>query len=312
MKFDIWLFLKGMLMGAADIVPGVSGGTIAFITGIYETLIGSVQSVLPSFWRFCSHRKLSLFWHEINGTFLITLLAGILASVAMFAGLIGYLMQEHPIPLWSFFFGLIVVSSYWLGKEVNFRCWKSLIFMLLGVVAAVTISRAAPAQLEASAFNAFISGAIAICAMILPGISGSFILVLLGSYGFVIAAIQSLDVVLLATFIAGCGLGLLSIANILVLAFKHYRQIVLALLTGFMVGALDKVWPWKEVVSFRVNRHGEQVPLLENNISPFDYLALTERSPELVLAIFAASFAVVIVLVLERIALKSISQKRSS
>jgi putative membrane protein len=309
--FDFWLFIKGMLMGAADIVPGVSGGTIAFITGIYEKLIGSVQSILPSFFRFCSHRKLSTFWADINGLFLVTLLLGILTSVALFSNLISYLLSEYPIPLWSFFFGLIVVSAFWVGKGVNFRSFKALVSLLIGVMVALLISRSAPAQLEASAFNAFISGAIAICAMILPGISGSFILVLLGSYSFVLTAIQSLDVALLGAFVGGCAVGLLSIANLLVWAFGHYRQIVLALLTGFMVGALDKVWPWKEVVSYRVNRHGEQVPLLENNVSPFDYLSLTEQSPELALSITSAILAVVLVLVIERVALSATMRKDS-
>lgn len=300
MKIDVWLFAKGLLMGAADIVPGVSGGTIAFITGIYERLILAIRSIVPEFFSLLSHRKPGAFWQGIDGTFLSTLLVGILTSVVVASRLIVYLLETHPIPLWSFFFGLILASVFFVLREVHIRDFRNWLVLVLGVVLAVMISRAAPGQLDGGLTTVFFSGAIAICAMILPGISGSFILVLLGSYSLILGAIQSFDLVVLMVFAAGCLLGLLTFVNVLAWALANRRQLVMALLTGFMIGALDKVWPWKETLSYRANRHGEQVPLLQSNVLPGEYLAVTDTDPQLLIAIICALGAMLGVLVLER------------
>lgn len=291
-------------MGAADIVPGVSGGTIAFITGIYERLIFAIRRLLPEFIKLCSHRDIKQFWRDVDGAFLVTLMAGILSSIVLASRLIVYLLETHPIPLWSFFFGLIVASVFYVIREVRMNDYRNWLILGFGALVAVLISRAAPAQLGEGAMVAFFSGAVAICAMILPGISGSFILVLLGSYSLILGAIQSFDMGILLVFVSGCALGLLTFVNVLSWALARFRQSVLALLTGFMIGALDKVWPWKETLSYRVNRHGENVPLLQSNLSPDEYLVVTHADPQLISAVVCACGAVLGVLILERWAVK--------
>jgi len=268
LKVDFWLFLKGVLMGAADVVPGVSGGTIAFITGIYEHLLLSLQSILPALVELIKKRNFSSFWKRINGAFLMTLFSGILLSVLILAKLIIYLLINHPIPLWSFFFGLIVASVSIVGKQISEWNIRLFVFIVAGALIAYFLSQLSPASVEHNYLNAFLSGLVAICAMILPGISGSFILVMLGTYSFILGAIKDFDVIVLAIFALGCLIGLLSIANVLVWAFSRFRNMTLALLTGFMIGALTKVWPWKEVLTYREDRHGQLQPLLEQNVLP--------------------------------------------
>lgn len=304
-KVDIWLFLKGLLMGAADIVPGVSGGTIAFITGIYERLLLSLQSILPAFLCLIKDKDFSGFWRKINGVFLVTLFTGILLSILLFAKLIAYLLINHPIPLWSFFFGLIVASVTIIGKQITVWNIKIFVTAIVGALVAYCFTQLSPASVEHSYLNAFLSGLIAICAMILPGISGSFILVMLGTYSFILGAIKDLELIVLVTFASGCLIGLLTIANLLVWAFSHYRNTTLALLTGFMVGALSKVWPWKEVLSYRENRHGELLPLLERNILPNTYELVNGVSAQIGLAAICFLVAVFGVIFLESFAARS-------
>lgn len=302
MKIDFWLFLKGVLMGAADIVPGVSGGTIAFITGIYERLLLSLQSIVPALIKMAKDRSLSGFWEKINGTFLVTLFSGILLSVVLFAKIIAYLLVNHPIPLWSFFFGLIVASVSIVGKQISEWNIRLFVTIVVGAVIAYGLTQLSPASVEPSYLNAFLSGLIAICAMILPGISGSFILVMLGTYSFILGAIKDFDLMVLMVFASGCLIGLLSIANLLVWAFAHFRNTTLALLTGFMVGALTKVWPWKEVLTYREDRHGQLMPLLEQNIWPVTYEVQNGVSAQMGMAIVCFLVAFVGVLCLESFA----------
>lgn len=300
MKFDLWLFLKGVLMGAADIVPGVSGGTIAFITGIYEDLIESIKGFLPACFALIKHRSLKRFVLEARLAFLVTLLMGIVCAIASLSHAIVFLLTHHPVPLWAFFFGLILASVPIVARDADWRRFSNYLFLLVGVLVALGLSMASPAQVEPSLMVAFGAGMLAICAMILPGISGSFILVLLGAYSFILGALKSLDFTIIAVFAAGCGVGILSIANVLSWAFKHYRQAMLALLSGFMLGALYKVWPWKEVLSYRINSKGEQVPLLERNISPEQFELLNGLDAQLGPVIFCALAAFCLVLGLER------------
>lgn len=305
MQFDIRVFLKGMLMGAADIVPGVSGGTIAFITGIYERLIFALKEVLPAFWQLLKDRKLAVFWHRVDAFFLLTLFLGIVSSVALFAKLISYLLVFQPVLIWSFFFGLIVASVWVVGRQIS--QWGVTRFMCLvaGLVIAWGVTAVAPIQLTPGYEVAFISGAIAICAMILPGISGSFILVILGTYAFILEALKSLDLIVVGLFMLGCVVGLLSIANVLAWAFKRFEDITLALLTGFMIGALNKVWPWKEVLSYRVNSKGEQVPLLEQSVMPSYYEEVLGLPSQTYIAFGMALLAMILVIGISSMAPKN-------
>lgn len=298
MKNALLLYAKGMAMGAADVVPGVSGGTVAFITGIYDELLRSIAAIPNAVPPLLRGRVVEA-WRTANATFLLVLFAGVLTSIFSLAQLISYLLEEHPIPVWSFFFGLILVSVHLVGKEIQRRNLSRLVSLCLGVGFAYWITVASPVQWSASGMSLFIAGAIAICAMILPGISGSFILVLLGLYPVILSAVKAFDAGIMLTFAGGCLVGLLSFARLLSWVLRRWRDLTLAFLTGLMLGSLNKVWPWKETLSWRTNSHGEQVPVLEHNLLPGTFGELTGQDPQVLLAVLLAVAGIVLVLGLE-------------
>lgn len=298
MKNTLLLYAKGIAMGAADVVPGVSGGTIAFITGIYAELLRSIGAI-PGAAMLLFRGRIREAWATANANFLLVLFGGILTSVFSLAKLITYLLAHHPIPVWSFFFGLILVSVHLVGKEIQRWELSRIVGLILGVAFAYVITVAAPVQWSSSGLSLFFAGAIAICAMILPGISGSFILVLLGLYPVVLGAVKDLDLAVMAIFAAGCLVGILSFARALSWMLDRWRDVTLAFLTGLMLGSLNKVWPWKETLTWRINSHGERTPVLEQNLLPGTYGELTGQDPQLVLAIALAVAGIVLVLGLE-------------
>jgi putative membrane protein len=239
------LTLKGMAMGAADVVPGVSGGTIAFISGIYEELITSINNINLDALRVLKKEGVKAAWNHVNGTFFVFLLSGIGISILSLSKLVLYLLAEHPILIWSFFFGLVVASSWLVSRSVSKWNTGTIVSLVIGIVIAFFISSAQTVAAGASGWYIFLSGAIAICAMILPGISGSFILVLMGSYHIVLNALHDKDLALIGLFASGCLVGILSFARLLKFLFTKFKEITVALLTGFMIGSLYKVWPWK-------------------------------------------------------------------
>nr|WP_302436562.1 DUF368 domain-containing protein [Bacteroides intestinalis] len=266
------LMLKGVGMGAADVVPGVSGGTIAFIVGIYDELIDSIKSINGKSLKLFFTGKWGAFWKAINGNFLISLLAGIGISVFSLAKIITWLLTDHPVMVWAFFFGLVLASTWFVGKDIKEWNKKTIPAFIVGVAVAYYITVATPAETPSNLFFIFLCGAIAICAMILPGISGSFILVLLGKYFFIMEAVKTLDITVLLVFFVGAFIGITSFSRILSYALKHFRNITLAVLTGFMLGSLNKVWPWKETIETFTDNHGVVKPLVESNILPNQYV----------------------------------------
>ena len=269
LKDYAFLVLKGMGMGAADVVPGVSGGTIAFIVGIYDELINSIKSINGKSLKLFFTGKFAAFWKMINGSFLFSILLGIGISVFSLAKIITWLLVEHPILVWSFFFGLVLASTWFVAKDIKGWNWKTILGFVVGVVVAFYITVATPAETPSYLWFIFLCGAIAICAMILPGISGSFILVLLGKYFFIMDAVKTLDLVIIAVFGAGAVVGITSFSRVLSYALKHVRNITLAVLSGFMLGSLNKVWPWKEQITTVVDGHDL---MIENNILPNQYI----------------------------------------
>ena len=286
-------------MGAADIVPGVSGGTIAFITGIYFRLLEAINAVPVATFRYLLRGQFRSFWSTIDGSFLTLLLAGILTSIVTMAAAISYLLEQYPVLIWSFFFGLILASVWHVGRQARQFRSRLLAPLAAGVVLAWWITTLSGGQINPSGLAFFGAGALAICAMILPGISGSFILVIIGMYAPVLAAIKSPDLLVLALFMCGCVAGLLSVARLITWAFHHYHDLVLALLTGFMIGALNKVWPWKEVLSWRTNSSGSQVPLHEVSVMPARFSELTGQDPQVMLAVIMAVCGFALVLMVE-------------
>lgn len=298
----VFVVLKGMAMGAADIVPGVSGGTIAFITGIYEELINSINNCDLSALRKLFKEGFSAFWKHINGTFLVTLILGVGISLVSLANVISYLLEAHPVLIWSFFFGLIIASVWLVGKSISKWSPGAAVALVAGIAIAFYLSSlTSVAHVEGDWFI-FVSGMIAICAMILPGISGSFILVMLGSYHKVLGAIKDKDLMLIALFGAGCVIGLLAFSKVLKFLFSRFKDVTIALLTGFMIGALYKVWPWK-------NRVGD-TPLVVHSDGKEDYLMTNvlpngfEGDAQIGMAIACAVGGLLLIIVLERFAPK--------
>lgn len=271
-KDYLLLALKGMGMGAADVVPGVSGGTIAFIVGIYEELIDSIKSINLKTIKLIFTLRWVAFFKAINGSFLFSVLAGILISVFSLAKLITWLLETHPILVWSFFFGLVLASTYFVSKQIEIWDWKRWLSFVIGAGTAYYITIATPAQTPDSLLFIFMCGAIAICAMILPGISGSFILLLMGKYEFIMNAVKSLDIVIIVIFAVGAAIGLILFSNILSYLLKNFHDITISVLSGFMLGSLNKVWPWKETIQTFTDSHGNIKPLIEQNVLPNEYL----------------------------------------
>ena len=267
MKY-LWLYLKGIGMGSADVVPGVSGGTIAFITGIYTELLDSIKSININALVTLFKQGPKAAWQAINGTFLFVLLLGVLTAILTLAKVIHYLLDQHGVLLWSFFFGLILASSLHMGKQIQQWHKGTFAALLIGALCAGFISIASPSSIEASYLNIFFAGSIAICAMILPGISGSFILLLMGLYAPVLAAVKGLQLDIMLIFAVGAGIGLMLFSRLLSWLLHHYKDLMFSLLTGFMLGALLKVWPWKETISFRLNSKGLEVPFEQLNRLP--------------------------------------------
>lgn len=291
--------LKGIAMGAADVVPGVSGGTIAFISGIYEELLASISSINITNLKLIKNQGVKAAWKAINGNFLAALLLGIFISIISLAKLISWLLENKAIMVWSFFFGLVLASVLHVGKQLSKWNVVTIILLIIGAFSAYFITTLQPAISESSSLLFyFFAGALAICAMILPGISGSFILVLLGAYKPVLDAIHNRNIQLLGVVAFGAIVGLLSFSKVLRWLFDHHKNYTLAVLTGFMLGSLNKIWPWKETLTWRVNSHGVNIPFNEQSVSPFSY----EGDAQLVMAIILLITGFLVILLLEKLA----------
>ncbi len=292
----VGLAARGFVMGSADVVPGVSGGTMAFILGIYEELVMSIRAgARAPFWRALLKFDIPAALHAINAKFLASVLVGIAVAVLTLASGLEWLLENRPVMIWSFFFGLVLASIVTVRKRI--RRWKPALYaaLVVGAIGAYFLVGAVPLQTPESAWFLFLSGMLAICAMILPGISGSFILVLLGKYQFVLAAVNQRDIVSLAILAIGAVVGVVTFAQVLAWLFKRYHDLTVALLIGLMVGSLRKIWPWKETVDSIIDRHGEVLPTVQQNYLPSAWTS------EVFLALGLALAAIVIVMALDRL-----------
>jgi len=301
-KDYLLLFAKGMGMGAADVVPGVSGGTIAFITGIYQELLNSLKAINTDSFRLLFQFQLVNFWKAINGNFLLSVFLGVLVSLVSLAKLITYMLEVHPIKVWSFFFGLVVISAITVLRQID--RWKLTVVLglLVGIATAYLITIATPASTTDAWWFIFISGAIAISAMILPGISGAFILLILGKYKYVTGALHEFNYQVILVFVAGCVTGLMSFVRIVSWVLDKYYQVAIAVLSGFMIGSLNKVWPWKEVLTYRIDSKGNQIPALDHSVLPNHYYDITGSDPQILQAILLMSMGIGVVVILEKVA----------
>ena len=313
-KQSLSIIFKGLAMGAADVVPGVSGGTIAFISGIYEELIITIHNIDLGIFKTLKKEGVKKVWHQYNLGFLASLFTGIAISILSLAKIITWLLGQYPVLVWSFFFGLVIASIIYIAKQITNYSPKTIIALVLAGVFSYGITLAEPTADTESIWFLFFAGFIAIIAMILPGISGAFILLLIGGYTVVIGAINqfseaistfnisSLGNALLKIGVFGLGAiaGLKVFSGILNWMFANHKNTTLAVLTGFMIGALNKIWPWKEVVQYRINKHGEEIPFIERSILPGSY----DIDPQVMAAILCMLGGFMIIFLLEFVANK--------
>lgn len=288
------LMLVGFIMGISDLIPGVSGGTIAFICGIYGRLIDGIKSFDIEAIRMIFRLDFKGLWQKIPFLFFIPLGLGLVTAVFALSGLLTYLFQHHAVGLWSFFFGLILGSIVLLSRETwrwNAREWAA--FSIATVLTYVLVGLPVMQTPNTLPFL-FLSGAVAICAMILPGISGSYLLVIMGKYELVLDAISSRDFLSLSVFCAGLVAGILSFVRVVSWLLHHRRRVTLIVLTGIMAGALRTVWPWRETISTRLNSKGEAVPLQQIN-------SLPDADPALLWACLLALLGAVVVVGMNRL-----------
>ncbi|MCH2199239.1 MAG: DUF368 domain-containing protein [Flavobacteriales bacterium] len=294
------LSLRGLAMGAADVVPGVSGGTIAFISGIYEELLGTISGIKPSLLKVLRTEGFKAFWKAGNFSFLLAIGVGVITAIASLAHLISWLLENEPIKLWAFFFGLVLASVFFIGKQVNAWNAKSIVSFIAGAAIAWYITSLPPMGQSDSMLFLFFSGMIGICAMILPGISGSFILLILGSYTTVIKAVKEFDIPTIGAFGAGCVVGILSFSHLLNWMYKKHHDLTVALLTGFLLGSLQKLWPWQQKAELLYTHSDGKEDWLMSNVMPGAFEGDAQIGA--VAVCFIIGFA--IIFIMERIATK--------
>jgi len=293
-RHHIVLFFKGLAMGAADVVPGVSGGTIAFISGIYSELIDTIKSINLRTFSVLRHQGVLAAWEHINGTFITVLLGGILTSLFSLARVMHYLLEAYPLPLWAFFTGLIVGSVIYLLRLHPLSRGLEKVCFLIGCAIAFGISNAPPMVLEGNLTTMFFAGSIALCAMILPGISGSFILVLLGLYPVFIRAIANFQIDILIAFASGGIIGLMLFSRLLSWLLAYFQDRVIAVMCGFLVGSLNVIWPWKQVVDST-----DGIVQSTSNLLPYQFAAIAGQDPQTLICLATFVLGLALVLVLE-------------
>ena len=285
---NIGVAAKGFAMGAANVIPGVSGGTIALLTGIFNELIGALNALLtPKAWKLLFKGSFREFWEYIHGTFLLSLGVGVVASVFSLAKLMEYVLSHHPVQTWAFFFGLILVSAVFMLADLKGKKAVDVLWLAIGAAMGAAICLLSPSTTPDAPWFIAICGAIAICTMILPGISGSFILVLLGKYDYIMGAVSNLDIPVLAVFAVGCVVGIVAFSKILHWLIAHFEKQTLLVLIGFTVGSLVKVWPWADKAAYQAANALTGCPEGELHILSAVICALVAAASVIVLEVLA-------------------------
>jgi len=312
-KKYILLYVKGLTMGAVDLVPGVSGGTVAFITGIYEELIESLRSFTPKNFKLFFSGKFKEFWEAVNGNFLLVLAMGIGTSIISLVKVVLYVLEFHPVATWSFFFGLILISTFSILRTVHKFTIPLLVCFCAGAVIAYMITVMSASQTPNDLWFIFLCGSLAVCALMLPGTSGSFVLLLMGKYQYILDALNNFKIAILAVFAGGAVFGLLSFSHFLSWLLRKYHDVTIALLSGFLFGSLNKVWPWKvqmntannEVWPWNLEKFNDHsLSLVEKNLLPHTFEKVTGVEAHLFTGLIFAAMAVALYLTIEIIAKK--------
>jgi putative membrane protein len=305
-------FITGMLMGAADLVPGISGGTVALLSGIYGRLLGAIGHFDLHLLKLVAARQIANAWHYVDGLFLVNLGLGIVSALLLLSKLISWLLLEQPLIMWSLFLGLIMVASFLLLQQLYSQNKLRKSWLLLGVLVSVALA-SVPLLQPVDGFSGWgylwlmAAGALAISAMILPGVSGSFILLMLGIYPFLIARLAALDMQVITIFALGCGFGLMAFSRIISYMLKRYTAVVMSVLSGLMMGSAVKLWPWKHTISYRLNSAGLEMPLQQENLTPWVYSQMTGAHNQLVWCILVFCVAGLLVAKFGRIKLQDLA-----
>lgn len=302
------LFSKGIAMGMGDSVPGISGGTIAVITGIYEELIGSIGRIDLTAVSLILAGQFAKCWTHINGSFLLVLAAGILAGLFVSANSVLYLLEYYFEPLMGFFIGLVLASTYFLKAEIKWAAWQNSSALILGILLVGFISFLPQQTSSISYISVFLYGAIAICAMILPGLSGAFILLVFGIYEFILNALTELQLAYIMTFAAGCMIGLLAFARVLNWVLRYHRALSYSFLTGMLVGSVVTLWPWQDRAGLGQANSAETHVLATVRLSPFEYLSETGNDPQVLVTGLSFLAGACVVLLMHRLARESTNQ----
>ena len=289
-------------MGVADVIPGMSGGSVAFITGIYSEMVRALRSIDREAFELVAKKRYQDFWNKINGTFLVVLFGGIITSLFTFARLVTHLQTKYPILVWSFVFGLVLISALLVLRDIKKWNIGIVAAFFCGAFVSFGITLLSPAQTPASIWFIFLTGMLSVCALLIPGLSGAFILLLLGKYQYMVNALISFNFLVIIVFLGGCVAGLIGFSRFLTYTLDNYHNATVALLTGFMLGALNKVWPWREIVEYVTNSKGEQVPAFDRSILPWNYFVITGKDPQVFQAILMMAISVFIVVLFVKIA----------
>ena len=298
----IRIVLVGLLMGAAEVVPGVSGGTIAFVSGFYERLVNGIARLTPFSLLELPKIGFAAWWKKYDLGFLFVLFGAMLVSILILARGVSYLLAEHPVGIWSFFFGLVLSSIFVVGRRLLPLSVESGLALGVGVAFGMVVVRIIPFEADISGFTLFAGGCIAVCAWILPGLSGSFLLLVLGLYQTVIAAIKNFELLTLGYVGLGCVVGLMCFSRILTVLLARFYDVTVALLVGFMLGSLTKIWPWKHTTSYQIKHDGSQIPVVQEPVLPGAYEQLTGGNPEIVLALAALVTGFFVISLMDRFA----------
>ena len=310
LRMALRIVLTGCLMGIAEVVPGVSGGTIAFISGFYQRLLAAVSRLHFGLLHRLFRDGLASSWRQMDGNFLCLLFGGMMVTLILSASVVKGALADYPIPMWSFFFGLVLASAGSMLRQIQLRSIPVLLTLFLGMILGVALQRVLPTVSDPSPLLLFFGGAIAVCAWILPGVSGSFLLLLLGLYGGVIDAVARVDIIALLPFALGAGIGLVLFANLLRWLFDRLRSYILAFLIGLMMGTLTRLWPWQQVVQYQLHADGlGKTTLMQEPISPIAYQALTGESAELLQAVVGVVLGALLILLFEVFARSRASER---
>ena len=293
-------FLKGVAMGLGDSVPGISGGTVAVITNIYSRLIFAIRAIDWTACKLLLGGHLSVFWQRVDGAFLLLLGLGILTGLLSSANTVLFLLDNYFEALMAFFIGLVMASVYLLKGEYDFLDWNNIVSLVVGFLLAFLLSNVGPRAVDVTLAYVFFSGMIAICAMILPGLSGAFILLLLGVYQHMLNALVEMQLLIILDFAVGCFIGLLAFSRLLGWMLRYYYQLTYGFISGILLGSIFILWPWQKVLSSYVGREGREHPLQTTNVLPLNYLEITGNEPMLVFAALSFMVGVSVVFLLRR------------